>query len=170
VPVREKIKSAAPGGTPGAALFSALRNTWKDISAWSPEKPGVSRACHAPDFGNRNWPTELHNLIEALAVVRRRALANALLRSCTRLWTWILAGLIVAAAVSPKLAWAVISAGALVAIGAIAVFVWTWRARPSAYSAACDLEAQLATSIRLPVFTTGFRRRSTWRPLRIPME
>jgi hypothetical protein len=141
VPVRGKIESAAPGGTVGAALFYAFRDTWKEISAWRPEQPGASRASHAPDFGNYNWPTELHSLIEALAVVRRRAVANAFLRSWTKLWTWILAGLIVAAAFSPKLAWAVLSAGVLVAIGAIAVIVWTWRARPSAYGAACCLDS-----------------------------
>jgi hypothetical protein len=141
VPVREKVKSAAPGGTSGPALFSALRNIWKEISAWSPEQPGASLFSRAPDFGNHELPTELHGLMEALVVVRRRILANAFLRGWTGLWTWILAGLIVAAAFSPKLAWAVISAGVLVAIGAIAVVVWTWRARPSAYGAACRLDS-----------------------------
>jgi hypothetical protein len=58
-----------------------------------------------------------------------------------KLWTWILAGLIVAGAFSPKLAWAAISAGALVAVGAVAVVILAWRARPSAYEAACRLDS-----------------------------
>jgi hypothetical protein len=58
-----------------------------------------------------------------------------------KVWTWILAGLIVAGAFSPRLAWAVISAGALVAVGAAAVAIVAWRARPSAYEAACRLDS-----------------------------
>jgi hypothetical protein len=141
VPVREKLKSAALGHTPEPALFSALRNIWQRIYAWSPEQPEASLASHAPDFGNHKLPKELHGLMKALVVVRRRTLANSFLRGWTGLWTWILASLIVAGAFSPKLAWAVISAGALIAIGAIAVVVWAWRARPSAYSAACRLDS-----------------------------
>jgi hypothetical protein len=58
-----------------------------------------------------------------------------------KVWTWILTGLIVAAAFSPKLGWAWVSAAALVAIGAVAVVMLAWRKRPSAYEAACRLDS-----------------------------
>jgi hypothetical protein len=141
VPAREKVKSVAPDGVCGPAFFSALRNIWKERSAWSQKQPGARLVSHGLDFGNHAWPAELHGLIDALRVVRRRVLANTFLRGWMKEWTWILAGLIVAAALSPKLAWAVISAGILGVIGAIAVVMWTWRARPSAYDAACRLDS-----------------------------
>jgi hypothetical protein len=141
VPAREKVKSVAPGGARGPALFSGLRNIWKEISARSQKQPSVSRASDEPDFGSHNWPAELHTLTDSLAVVRHRLLANTFLRGWMTLWTWILTGLIVAAAFSPKLAWAVISAGVLATSGAFVVAVWTWRVRPSAYGAACRLDS-----------------------------
>jgi hypothetical protein len=57
-----------------------------------------------------------------------------------KVWTWILAGLIVVAAFSTQLAWAGIAAGTVLMIGMIAVVVVAWRARPSAYEAACRLD------------------------------
>jgi hypothetical protein len=58
-----------------------------------------------------------------------------------KVWTWILTGLMVAAAFSPKLAWAWVSAAALIAIGAVAVVMLAWRTRLSAYEAACRLDS-----------------------------
>ncbi len=141
MPAREKVRSVAPGSVSGPALFSALRNTWKEISGRNQKQPGVSLVSHGPDFGNHAWPAELQGVIDTLAVVRQRILANAFLRGWMKLWTWILAGLIVAASFSPKLTWAVISAGTLAAIGSIIVFVWTRSMRPSAYDAACRLDS-----------------------------
>ncbi len=138
---REKVKLVAPDSVSGPALFSALRNTWKEISARSQKQPGVNLASRAPDFGNHKWPAELQGVIDTLGVVRQRILANTFLCGWMKLWAWILAGLIVAAAFSPKLAWAVISAGILAAIGAIVVFVWAWSTRPSAYNAARRLDS-----------------------------
>jgi len=140
VPAREKIKSVAPGGASGSALFSALRNTWKKISSWSQERPGVSLVSHGPDFGNHNWPAELQDLAATLTAVRQRILANAFLRGWMKSLIWILGGLIVAAAFSPKLVWAMISAAVLVVLGATAVIVWMWRTRPTAYGTACRLD------------------------------
>ena len=138
---REKINSAAPVAISGLALFSALRSLWKGPSASSHKQPSSIRAFHGPDLGNQKWPAELHSLIDPLTMTRRRILTNAFLSGWMKVWTWILGGLMVAAAVSPKLAWAVISAGVVVVAGAIAVVILTWRARPSAYEAACRLDS-----------------------------
>lgn len=140
MPAREKIKSAAPGRASGSALFSVLANTRKKISLWSQEQWRLNLDSRGPDFGNHNWPEELQGLVAALATVRQRILANAFLRGWMKLCSWILGGLIVAAAVSPKLVWAFISAGALAVLGATAVIVWMWRTRPSAYGTACRLD------------------------------
>jgi hypothetical protein len=79
--------------------------------------------------------------VDPLVVIRRRILTNTFLGGWMKVWTWILTGLIVAAAFSPKLAWAWVSAVTLVAIGAIAVVMLTWCTRPSAYEAACRLDS-----------------------------
>jgi hypothetical protein len=141
VAAREKINSAAPVAVSGPALFSALRNIWKGASASSHQQPSSIRASHGPDLGNQKWPAELRSLIDPLTMTRRRILTNTFLSGWVNVWTWILAGLMVAGAVSPKLAWAVISAGVVVVAGAIAVVILTWRARPSAYEAACRLDS-----------------------------
>jgi hypothetical protein len=138
---RGKMKSVAPVAVSGPALFSALRNIWNESSRSSPKQTYTSRASHGPDFGNQNWPVKLQSLIAPLIATRRRILTNAFLRGWLKVWTWILAGLIVAAAFSPKLVWALVSAGALTVCGAIAVAILAWRARPSAYAAACCLDS-----------------------------
>jgi len=157
VAAREKIKSVGPVVLSGPALFSALRNTWNESFTWTRKQAYASRVSHGPDFGDQSWPPGLHALIDPLAAIRRRILTNAFLGGWTKLWTWILAGLIVAAAFSPKLAWAVISAGALVIFGAITGAILTWRARPSAYEAACRFDSaaglhdRVSTAISLGV-------------------
>jgi hypothetical protein len=157
VAAREKIKSVGPVALSGPALFSALRNAWNESFTWTRKQAYVNRVSHGPDFGDQNWPPGLHALIDPLAAIRRRILTNAFLGGWTKLWTWILAGLIVAAAFSPKLAWAVISAGALVIVGAITGAILTWRARPSAYEAACRFDSaaglhdRVSTAISLGV-------------------
>ncbi len=138
---REKIKLVAPVAVPGPALFSVLKNVWYKNFDGSLKQPYARCASHGPDFGDQSWPPELDSLMDPLVVTRRRILTNIFLRGWMKVGTWILAGLIVAGALSPKLAWAVISAGALVAVGAGAVVILAWRARPSAYEAACRLDS-----------------------------
>jgi hypothetical protein len=141
VAAREKIGSVAPAVISKAALFSAFRNIWNEEHSGGREKLYAICSSHGPDFGDQNWPPELRSLIHPLVVIRRRIFANAFLCRWMKVWIWILSGLIAAAAVSPKLAWAFISAGALVTIGTIAIVILTWRARPSAYGAACRLDS-----------------------------
>jgi hypothetical protein len=137
----EKIKSAAPMAQSGSALFSAIKSNWNKSFAWSRKQPYISRATHSPDLEDQKWPAALQTLINPLSAIRRRILTNTFLIGWMKLWTWILAGLIVAGAFSPKLKWALILAGALVVIGAIAIAIVAWRARPSAYEAACRLDS-----------------------------
>ena len=141
MPAREKIKSAAPMAQSGPALFSALKGYWHESFAWSRKQTCVSRTTHGPDFDHEKWPAALQSLIDPLTAIRRKILTNTFLVGWMRLWTWILAGLIVAGAFSPKLTWALILAGALVVIGAAGVAIVAWRARPSAYEAACRLDS-----------------------------
>jgi hypothetical protein len=138
---REKTKLVAPARVFGPAFFSALKNVWNKSSVGSLKQPYASRRSHGPDFGDKAWPPELSSLMDPLVVTRRRILANTFLGGWMKVWTWILAGLIVAGAFSPRLAWAMISAGALLAVGAVAVVLVAWRARPSAYDAACRLDS-----------------------------
>jgi hypothetical protein len=141
VAAREKTKLVAPVAVSGPALFSALKDVWNKSFVGNLKQPYARRASHGPNFGDQSWPHDLGSLLDPLVVIRRRILTNTFLRGWMKVWTWILAGLIVAGASSPKLAWAVISAGALVAVGAVAVVIVVWRARPSAYDAACRLDS-----------------------------
>src|ERR1700681_28123 len=125
----------------GPARFSALKDTWNKSFACSQKQAYANCTTAGPDFGDENWPAALKTLIDPLSAICRRILTNTFLVGWMKLWTWILAGLIVAGAFSPKVRWALIWAGALLVIGAIAVAVVAWRARPSAYEAACQLDS-----------------------------
>jgi len=155
VPARGKNKSAAPMVQSGSALFSALKSKWNESLAWSRKQPGASRETRGLDLEDQNWASALHTLIDPLLAIRRRILTNTFLAGWMKLWTWILAGIIVAGALSPKLKWALILAGALLVIGAIAVAIVAWRARPSAYEAARRLDSaaglhdRISTAIHL---------------------
>src|SRR5258706_3397303 len=107
----------------GPALFSALKSKWNESLAWSRKQPRVSRTTHGPDLEDQRWPAALQALIDPLTAIRRRILTNTFLVGWMKLWTWILAGLIVAGAFSPKLTWALILAGAPLVNGAIAVAI-----------------------------------------------
>src|SRR5260221_8191426 len=114
----------------GSALFSALKSKWNESLAWSRKQPRVSRTTHGPDLEDQRWPAALQALIDPLSAIRRRTLTNAFLIGWMKLWTWILAGLIVAGAFSPKLTWALVLAGALLVICAIAVAIVAWGRGP----------------------------------------
>jgi hypothetical protein len=141
VATREKRNLAEPMARFGPALFSALRNAWNDGFAWTRKQPYAVRSTHEPDFQDEKWPAALQALIGPLTTIRRRILTNRFLAVWMKLWTWILVGLIVAGAFSPKLKWDEVSAAALIVMGAIAIAILAWRARPSAYEAACRLDA-----------------------------
>ena len=137
---REKIKPAAPMAQSGPALFSVLKDTWNKSFGCSQKQAYANCTTAGPDFGDEKWPAALKTLIDPLSAIRRRILTNTFLVGWMKLWTWILSGLIVAGAFSQKLTWALGLAGALLVTGAIAVLAVAWRARPSAYQAACQLD------------------------------
>jgi hypothetical protein len=94
-----------------------------------------------PDSVKHTYSSELRDLASAAEVVRRRNLANSFLHVGTIWFSWILVGLFLAAAFSSRLSVAVISAAVLVVLGGIVTIVWNWRLRPTAYGAACQLDA-----------------------------
>src|SRR5258708_38732326 len=135
----------------GSALFSALKSKWNESLAWSRKQPRVSRTTRGPDLEDQKWPAALQALIDPLTAIRRRILTNTFLVGWMKLWTWILAGLIVASAFSPKLRWALILAGALLVIGAIAVALVAWGGGSPAIETGRPLES--AARLHPRVFT-----------------
>jgi hypothetical protein len=104
-------------------------------------QPVASFSLRVRDVGKHNSSSDLHIAIDLLREVRIRILANHLLRNMVSWCGWILIGLILTAAFREKLASAVISAAALIVVGAVVICVWAWRNRPSIYHVACRLDA-----------------------------
>ena len=141
MPLQKKARSAVAGIVSGLALFPALKRIWKVISAENQRQPVANLVWQGRDFGKHNYATELHGVIDSFVAVRRRILTSTYLQGWMKWWTWILAGLIVAAAFSTKLASVVILAAMLVTIGSLVIVFWAWRSRPSAYDTACRLDS-----------------------------
>jgi hypothetical protein len=139
--LREKINLAMPGEFSGRACFSA----WSDlrrraslrIRALSPK----NKTSYAGTFDGKVSSPELHGLIDTLKTVRERILANTLFRVWTRWFVWVLIAMTAVAAVSARLAGALLFIGLLAVIGAAAILAWTWRNRLSHYEAACRLDS-----------------------------
>jgi hypothetical protein len=148
--LREKIKSLVPGQFSGRGCFSALRNKWLQICSEVRTQPHANKFVLARTFDQRACSPELHGLIETLKTIRKRILANTLLRGWTRWFVWMLVGLIAVATVSAKLAGALLFIAGMAAIGAAAILVWTWRNRPSNYETARRLDAAAGMQDRLP--------------------
>jgi len=140
---REKINATGPDPVTGPAFLSVPRDLWNRMRA------DLKATSQGPDFGNAGFSSELHGLLDVLLSVRKRILANTVLRRWMKSWTWILAGLIVAASISPKLAWVVILAAILAGIGVAFAMAWTWRARPSAYEIASRVDSAAGLRDRL---------------------
>lgn len=147
--VREKTISAALGYIPGSSLSSAPRTIRAAISVLSQTPRDPYLKLIERDFGKHDCAAELHRLIDALVVTRHRILTNAFLFGWMKWCAWILVGLIVAAAFSPKLTGVVILAVTLTVLGTAGMAVWTWRCRPSIYDAACRLDSAAALHDRL---------------------
>jgi hypothetical protein len=162
---REKTKLAASGDVSRPAIFSVLRAAWGAISSRNLmhiHEDHASRFSQAPsgarslarDFGKQDCPAELHGLIDVLRTVRQRILTNTFLRGLTKWWTWILASLIVIAALSAKLAGAMILAVILAVVGAVVILAWICRTRLSIYDTARRLDS--AASLHDRVSTAIF--------------
>src|SRR5690348_6733753 len=98
----------------------------------------------------RNLLTHVGGLISVVEQVRRRILADNFLRGWIRWCFWVLLGLLLLAAFSPVLGWALPIAAALLAVGA-GISLWAaYRSHPSPYGAACRLDAAAGLQDRLP--------------------
>ncbi len=153
--LREKIKLVVPGEFSGRACFSALRDFGRRIYSGDHTQSPENQISLARTFDRRASSPELHGLIGTLRTIRQRILANTLLLGWTKWFVWLLIGLIVVAAVSVKLAGALLFAAVLAAVGAAAILTWTWRNRPSNYEtarrfdSAAGLKDRLSTAIFL---------------------
>ncbi len=94
--------------------------------------------------------TQVGGLISAVEQVRRRILANNFLRGWIRWWSWVLMGLLLLAAFSPVLGWALPLAAVLLTVGAGISLLAARRSHPSRYEAACQLDAAAGLQDRLP--------------------
>jgi len=147
--LREKIKLVVPGEFSGRACFSALTAFWRRIYSKDHAQPPENQISLARTFDRRASSPELRGLIDTLKTIRRRILANTLLRGWTKWFVWLLIGLIVVAAVSVKLAGALLFAAVLATAGAAAISTWTWRNRPSKYETARRLDSAAGLKDRL---------------------
>ena len=147
--LREKIKLVVPGEFSGRACFSALTAFGRRIYSGDRAQSHENQILLARTFDRRASSPELHGLIETLKTIRQRILANTLLRGWTKGFVWLLIGLIVVAAVSVKLAGALLFAAVLAAAGAAAILTWTWRNRPSNYETARRLDSAAGLKDRL---------------------
>lgn len=82
----------------------------------------------------------LGNLLSALDLVRRRAFLNTFLRECLWCLSAVLLALALAALLSPSLYWALVAAAWLTAAGVAAGAWHAYRARPSRYQAAFEMD------------------------------
>jgi len=147
--LREKINLVVPGEFSGRAFFSAWRDFWRRVSIRIRTQSQENQALLARAFDQRACSPELHGLIGTLRTIRQRILANTLLRGWTKWFVWLLVGLIALAAVSAKLAGALLFVAALAAVGAAAILAWTWRTRPSNYETARRLDSAAGLKDRL---------------------
>ena len=138
---REKTRMPAPGGVSGLATFSACRRFW--AGAFPPNRRPIREndLSLTQDFRKQDCSPELHGLIDMLKKIRQRILANVFLAGWVVWATWILIGLIAVFAISARLAAAIILAAILVAAGAAAILLWTWRTRISTYQTAHHLDS-----------------------------
>lgn len=153
--LREKLKRVLPDGFSGKACFSALRRLWLQINPQDPASPFQSDEFSlARTFDRRDNSPEIRGLLEALQTIRKRILANVILRSWTKWFIWLLAALILLAAVRSRLAGALLLVALVGAVGAGAILAWAWRNRPSHYETArcLDSAARLQDRLSTAVF------------------
>ena len=158
--LREKTNALVPGEFSGKARLSAFREWWLQISSkvqtgFRANQALISGTVYPLD--QRAISPELNGLIVTLKTIRHRILANMLLRGWTKWFVCLLIGLIVVAAMSVKLAGALLLIGALAAIGLAAIATWIWRNRPSNYETAqrLDSAARLYDRISTAIYLGG---------------
>ncbi len=147
--LREKTNLVVLGESSGKTRFSALRSYWRQFFSGDRALNSEDRNLLARLFDRQALSPELHGLTGTLDAIRRKILSNTLLQGYTELLIWLAFGLIVVAAVSAKLAGAVISIAVLAAVGAAGIAILTWRNRPSHYEIARRLDSASGLQDRL---------------------
>jgi hypothetical protein len=141
VSIQEKTQSTVPGGKAAPFFFSAWERLRARIFPGQPfaglhAQPSLSR-----DFPRQDCTPELHGILDLLQSIRKRILTNSVLGGWTVWAVWIMLGLIVTLAISPKLLLAMVVAAILAVAGTGAILLWTWRGRLSTYQTACRLDS-----------------------------
>ncbi|MBZ5659008.1 MAG: MSCRAMM family adhesin SdrC [Acidobacteriia bacterium] len=146
---QEKMQSPAPDRTSASVFFSAWRRFWAGIFHAHSSAVRQEHLSLSQDFPKQDCTPELRGLLDMLQSIRKRILANNFLGGWTAWSIWILIGLIVVLAISPKLAFAMILAAFLAAAGAGVILLWTWRTRLSTYQTACRLDSAASLQDRV---------------------
>ena len=147
--LREKIKFAVPGEFSGRACISALGGIWRRASVWIRTQTHENQASLSRTFDRQACSPELNGLVHTLKKIRQRILATTLLRGWTKWSVWLLIGLIAVAAISAKLAGALLFIAILAAAGVAVILAWTWRHRISNYEAARRLDSAAGLQDRI---------------------
>ena len=147
--LREKIKLVMPGGSSGTASFSALRGFWRELFTNDAARPQEKQILLARIFDRQSRTPELNRLIDTLKPIRQRILANSILRGWVKWFGWILIVLALVAAVSGKLAGAIILVGVVAITVALGILAMVWRDRPSHYEVARRLDSAAGLKDRL---------------------
>ena len=135
-----------PSNNPQQSCFWA-GSRWK--AAFGFEKR--EREPEIPSVGPepKDYAAEMRALLELIRLVTRRALANQFLVVWLVCASWILLGIIVAAAVSRRLADVLIAAGVLTLAAGVAAIARAWTKKPSEYVVACRLDSAAGLQDRL---------------------
>ena len=147
---REDAIASARQRSPRLRFFSACKRRWAGIfRGHSAPRAATEQPSLSQDFPKQDCTPELRGLLDTLQSIRQRILANIFLGGWTAWSIWILIGLIVVLAISPKLALAMILAAILAAAGAGVILLWTWRTRLSTYQTACRLDSAASLQDRV---------------------
>lgn len=149
MPLREKIDLLVPGAVSGRASFSALRGFCRELFASDAARPLEHQILLARIFDRQALSSELHGLIETLKPIRRRILANSILLSWVKWFGWILIVLALVAAISSRLAGAIVFVSVVAIAVALGILAVIWRDRPSRYEVARRLDSAAGLKDRL---------------------
>ena len=147
--LRQKINLLVPGERSGRGWLSALRNFRQQPPVRYHAPSHVSIGLRARSSEPRIYRPELVGLIETLTTIRKRILANTLLRTWAKWFAWMLIALIGVGLVSSRLQGALSLVAVLAIAGAVVIAVWIWRSRPSNYETALQLDTAAGLKDRL---------------------
>lgn len=128
-------------------ILPVLTKAWHRLAARIGKRPGMVFPAHQPS--SKKLSNDLDRLMDLLIVVRRRVLANSILRTWLQWGDWILIGLMVIAAIRTKWAGSIIAAAVLLTTAAFGICAREWRNRMSPYESACLLDTAAGLKDRL---------------------